>query len=58
MYLLRNLIYHDIICVNHFPNYKEGGVNLDTYQILNLLIISGSFLITFLGYVDKHNGHN
>ena len=35
-------------------NTKRGEVvQMDTYQILTLLFVAGSFLIVLLAYIDK-----
>lgn len=36
------------------PNSKEkGGGVMDTYEVLTLLILFGTFLIALLAYIDK-----
>ncbi|KLU71097.1 MAG: hypothetical protein RHS_3206 [Robinsoniella sp. RHS] len=32
---------------------KKGGDVMNTYQVLTLLFIFGSFLISLLAYIDK-----
>lgn len=44
----------------YLPNYirkftsKKGGVYMDTYEILTLLFIVGSFLIALLTYIYRN----
>ncbi len=39
------------------PNFKKRRevVQMDTYQVLSLLLLGGNFLIALLAYIDRNN---
>ena len=42
--------------VESLPNLQEkGGGAMDTYEVLSLLFLGGSFLIALLAYIDRNN---
>ena len=49
---------YEQLCTGWNPPYsykRREVVQMDTYEVLNLLFLGGTFLIALLTYVDRHN---
>ncbi len=66
-FVLKNIVVeHQKICYNliraivlqggSLPNFKRREVvQMDTYQVLSLLLLGGNFLVALLAYIDRNN---
>jgi len=54
-FVIGEIVYR--VVTSHLGIEERGVVLMNTYEVLSLLFLGGSFLIALLAYIDRNNKH-